>query len=138
MYRNYPDTFTFDLQMRCAMSIRNLICVVSNQLALVKAGCVEALVELAEEAQVRAAVKAHSKSDACQCSLETDDCHRTLTLYPIHLPLSPILTSSHTLTHPHNRSPLSTTHTLSTPTHPPHRSNSAAPPLPTTPSERPS
>ena len=52
MYKAFPDTFTLDLQLRCAMSIRNLICVVANQRPLVDAGCIEALVELAEEAQI--------------------------------------------------------------------------------------
>ena len=43
-------SFSLDLQMRCAMSIRNLICVVANQQALVDAGCIKALVYLADKA----------------------------------------------------------------------------------------
>ena len=43
-------SFSLDLQMRCAMSIRNLICVVANQQALVDAGCIKALVNLADKA----------------------------------------------------------------------------------------
>ena len=51
-HRQFPGTFSLDMQMRCAMSIRNLICVVANQQVLVASGCIPALVELAEEALI--------------------------------------------------------------------------------------
>ena len=51
-HRQFPGTFSLDMQMRCAMSIRNLICVVANQQVLVASGCITALVELAEEALI--------------------------------------------------------------------------------------
>ena len=51
-HRQFPGTFSLDMQMRCAMSLRNLICVVANQQVLVASGCIPALVELAEEALI--------------------------------------------------------------------------------------
>ena len=51
------SSFSLDLQMRCAMSIRNLICVVANQQALVDAGCIKALVYLADKASEALGVK---------------------------------------------------------------------------------
>lgn len=45
--------FTFPLEMyeRCAAGLRNLLCVVPNQMAMVQAGCIDALVTMAIEAQ---------------------------------------------------------------------------------------
>ena len=48
-YKGY--VFPIDLRMRCSMAIRNLMCVVSNQEELVRAGCVDALVDLAHDAE---------------------------------------------------------------------------------------
>ena len=44
--------FPLDLQLRCSMALRNLMCVVSNQESLVTAGCVDALVAIAQEAEL--------------------------------------------------------------------------------------
>ena len=62
MYKENREEFSFDVMMRCAMSIRNLICVVANQGALVAAGCVDALVELAEEANESLGIQSPSKT----------------------------------------------------------------------------
>ena len=48
-YKGY--IFPIDIRMRCSMAIRNVMCVVSNQEELVRAGCVDALVNLAHDAE---------------------------------------------------------------------------------------
>jgi hypothetical protein len=43
--------FPLDIHMRAAASIRNLLCVVTNQQDMVKAGCIDALISMAKDAQ---------------------------------------------------------------------------------------
>lgn len=48
-YQSYH--FPLDIHMRAAASIRNLLCVVSNQQMMVQAGCIDALITMAKDAQ---------------------------------------------------------------------------------------
>ena len=48
-YKGY--FFPLDMQLRCAIAIRNMMYIVSNQEELVAAGCVDALVSIAQEVE---------------------------------------------------------------------------------------
>lgn len=48
-YKGY--FFPLDMQLRCAIAIRNMMYIVSNQEALMAAGCVDALVSIAQEVE---------------------------------------------------------------------------------------
>ena len=61
-YKGY--VFPIDLKLRCSMAIRNLMCVVSNQEELVRAGCVDALVTLAHDAESELSSSLSSNSKA--------------------------------------------------------------------------
>lgn len=57
--QNIPEfkeySFPLDMQLRCAMAMRNMMCVVANQQELVAAGCVDALVSIAQWAESKSA-----------------------------------------------------------------------------------